>query len=68
LALWDMLSSSKDNKDKQAKVLYDRSIKYFEGKLYNRALKDLEDAIVLNPEYGKEAVELMQMFSSQGAD
>jgi tetratricopeptide (TPR) repeat protein len=69
LALWDkLISSSKDNKEKQAKVLYDRSIKYFEGKLYNRALKDLEDAITLNPEYGKEAVELMQMFSSQGAD
>jgi tetratricopeptide (TPR) repeat protein len=68
LALWDVFSSGKENKDKQAKVLYDRSIKYFEGKLYNRALKDLEDAITLNPEYGKEAVELMQMFSSQGAD
>ena len=69
LALWDkLISSSKDNKEKQAKVLFDRSIKFFEGKLYNRALKDLEDAITLNPEYGKEAVELMQTFSSQGAD
>jgi len=68
LALWDKLISGKADKEKKAKELYDRSIKYFEGKLYNRALKDLEDAITLSPEYGKEAVELMQTFSSQGAD
>ena len=52
----------------RAKELWDRSIKYFEGKLYNRALKDLQEAIELNPEYGKEAVELMQVFSMQGND
>ena len=67
MALWDKFTS-KDSHDKHAKELWERSIKYFEGKLYNRALKDLQDAIALNPEYGKEAVELMQTFSSQGAD
>ena len=68
MALWDKFISSKDSHDKHAKELWDRSIKYFEGKLFNRALKDLQDAITLNPEYGKEAVELMQVFSSQGND
>jgi tetratricopeptide (TPR) repeat protein len=68
LALWDRFIAGKDSHEKRAKELWERSLKYFEGKLYNRALKDLQDAITLNPEYGKEAVELMQTFSMQGAD
>ncbi len=68
MALWDKLISGKDSGHKRAKELWDRSIKYYEGKLYNRALKDLQEAIELNPDYLKEAVELMQVFSAQGND
>lgn len=66
MALWDKLTSSKDKDEKRAKELWDRAIKYYEGKLFNRGLKDLQEAIDLNPDYGNEAMELMQTFSSQG--
>jgi len=68
LALWDKFLGSHDKDEKRAKELWDRAIRYFEGKLYNRALKDLQDAIELNPEYLQEAIDLMQVFSAQGSD
>ena len=44
MAIWDKLLSSKDKDEKKAKELWDRAINYFDGKLYNRALKDLQEA------------------------
>ncbi|MCZ6558218.1 MAG: hypothetical protein O7A69_10645 [SAR324 cluster bacterium] len=66
MAIWDRFISSKDSDEKKAKESWDRAIKYFDGGLNNRALKDLGDALTLNPGYGPEAMELMQTFSSQG--
>jgi tetratricopeptide (TPR) repeat protein len=54
--------------DDKAKVLWERAHKYFEGKLFNRAITDLQDALQLNPGYATEAYELMQMLSNQGQD
>ncbi|MBI4082634.1 MAG: tetratricopeptide repeat protein [Candidatus Lambdaproteobacteria bacterium] len=68
MAIWDRLISTQEKDDKRAKELWDRALKYFDGKLYNRALKDLQDAIQLNPGLQKEAVELMQAFSGQGSE
>lgn len=68
MAIWDRFIHSHDKDEKRAKELWERAIKYYEGKLYNRALKDLQEAIDLSPEYGKEAVELMHTFSMQGND
>ncbi len=68
MALWDKFIGSHDKDEKRAKELWDRAIRYFEGKLYNRALKDLQDAIELNPAYLEEAIDLMQVFSAQGSD
>ncbi len=66
MAFWDKLISTDDRDKKDAQVHWDSAIRYFEGKLNNRALKDLQVALTLNPEYGPEARELMQAFSSQG--
>ena len=66
MALWDKFLHSGENPEEKAKMLWARAQKYFEGKLYNRALKDLSDAITLQPSLVKEAVELMQAFMSQG--
>jgi len=52
----------------RAKALWDRAQKHFEGKLFNRAITDLQDALQLNPAYAKEAYEMMQVLSSQGQD
>lgn len=68
MALWDKFIGSHDKDEKRAKELWDRAIRYFEGKLYNRALKDLQEAIELNPAYLQEAIDLMQVFSAQGSD
>jgi len=68
LAIWDKLFQKGDSKDKEAKMLWERAQKYFEGKLFNRALKDLSDAITLQPKYLQEAMDLMQAFMMQGND
>jgi len=68
LALWDKFTGSGDSDAKRAAELWARANKYFEGKLYNRALKDLSDALTLQPGYATEALELMQVFSMQGND
>lgn len=68
MALWDKLISSGDKDEKRAKELWDRAIKYFDGKLYNRALKDMQESIELNPNLLQEAIDLMQVFSSSGSD
>ena len=68
MALWDKFMQSGGDNEKRAKELWDRALRYFEGKLYNRALKDLSDAITLEPSYAKEALELMHTFSSTGSD
>lgn len=66
MAFWDKLISTEDRDKKEAKTHWDSAIKYFDGKLNNRALKDMQTALTLNPDYGQEARELMQTFSSQG--
>lgn len=66
MAIWDRFISSKDTDEKKAKESWDRAIKYFDGGLNNRALKDLQDALTMNPGYGPEAMDLMQTFSIQG--
>lgn len=63
MALWDKLINKGDKGKKEAQELWDRAIKYFDGKLYNRALKDLGDALVLNPEFKSQAVDLMHSLS-----
>jgi tetratricopeptide (TPR) repeat protein len=68
LALWDKFIQSGSDNEKKAHELWVRAQKYFEGKLYNRALKDLSDAITLNPAFAGEAMELMNVFSAQGND
>jgi tetratricopeptide (TPR) repeat protein len=68
LALWDRFIQSGNENEKRAQELWERAQKYFEGKLYNRALKDLSDAITLNPGLAREAMELMNVFSAQGSD
>ncbi len=68
MALWDRFMQSGSDNEKRAKELWDRALRYFDGKLYNRALKDLSDAISLEPSYAKEALELMHTFSSTGGD
>lgn len=68
MALWDKFLNTGDNQEKHAQELWARAQKYFEGKLYNRALKDLTDAIQLHPAYAAEALDLMQAFSMQGND
>ncbi|MBI3994002.1 MAG: tetratricopeptide repeat protein [Candidatus Lambdaproteobacteria bacterium] len=68
MALWDRFIPSADKDEKRAKELWDSAIKYFDGKLYNRALKDLQEAIGLNRAFLQEAIELMQVFSNQGSD
>lgn len=67
MALWDKFYKSDGEGDK-ARELWAHALKYFEGKLYNRALKDLSDAITMAPELASDALELMQTFSSQGND
>ena len=68
MALWDRFMSSGDKDEKKAKEHWDSALKYFEGKLYNRALTDLQAALTMNPDLGPEAMELMQAFMSQGND
>lgn len=67
MALWDKFIKS-DSEHEKAQELWARALKYFEGKLYNRALKDLSDAITMSPALASDAIELMQTFSSQGND
>jgi tetratricopeptide (TPR) repeat protein len=52
----------------RAKALWERAQKHFEGRLFNRAITDLQDALQLNPAYAKEAYEMMQVLSAQGQD
>ena len=52
----------------KAKALWERAHKHFEGKLFNRAITDLQDALSLNPGYATEAYELMLSLSSAGQD
>ena len=66
MAFWDKLISTEDKDKKEAKAHWESAIKFFDGKLNNRALKDLQAALTLNPEYGPEAMDLMQTFSGQG--
>jgi Flp pilus assembly protein TadD len=68
LALWDKFIQSGSDNEKRAHELWERALRYFDGKLYNRALKDLSDAITLNPGYATEAIELMHTFSMSGSD
>lgn len=66
MAIWDKFLPSKDTDEKRAKECWAQAIKYFDGGLHNRALKDLQEALTLNPGYGPEAMDLMQAFSQQG--
>ncbi len=68
MALWDKLLQPGGDQRKNAQELWVRAQKYFDGKLYNRALKDLSDAIDLEPSFAKQAMELMHTFSSSGND
>jgi tetratricopeptide (TPR) repeat protein len=68
LALWDRFIQTGGDNEKRAQELWARALRYFEGKLYNRALKDLTDSLALNPAYSQEALELMNTFSMQGSD
>ena len=68
MALWPKFMQSGSDNEKRAQELWERALKYFEGKLYNRALKDLSDAIALNPGFAQEGLELMHTFSGQGAE
>ena len=64
-----ILGSGDAQRLKEAKAFWTQAEKYFEGKLYNRALKATQDAITLAPEeYFQEAMDIMQVFSSQGND
>ena len=66
MAFWNKLIPSKDTDGKRAKEFWDQAIKFFDGGLHNRALKDLHEALTLNPGYGPEAMDLMMAFSQQG--
>lgn len=68
MALWNSVFRSGSANEAKAKEAWDRALKYFDGKLYNRALQDLEEAVKLNPALRQEAFELMQVLSGQGDD
>ncbi|HEX7927652.1 MAG TPA: tetratricopeptide repeat protein, partial [bacterium] len=68
MALWNNVFRSGTANEAKAKEVWDRAMKYFDGKLYNRALQDLEEAVQLNPALRQEAFELMQVLSGQGDD
>ena len=68
MAIWDKLLSSSSDQEKKADALWERAIKYFDGKLFNRALKDLSEAIDLNPKLSERGLELMASLSSGGND
>lgn len=68
MALFKNPFSSEHTNEAKAKALWDRAQKHFEGKLFNRAITDLQDALQLNPEYAKEAYEMMQTLSGEGQD
>lgn len=66
MAFWNKFIPSKDTDEKRAKECWNQAIKFFDGGLHNRALKDLQEALTLNPGYGPEAMDLMMAFSQQG--
>ena len=68
MAIWDKLLSSSSDQEKKADALWERAIKYFDGKLFNRALKDMSQAIDLNPKLSERGLELMASLSSGGND
>ena len=68
MALWDKFLQSGNEEEKQARELWAHALRYFDGKLYNRALKDLTDALTLNPALSSDAMELMNTFNMQGND
>lgn len=68
MAIWDKLLSSSSELERKADELWARSIKYFDGKLFNRALKDMSEAIGLNPKLAERGLELMSSLSSGGND
>lgn len=68
MAIWDKLLSSSSDQEKKADELWGRAIKYFDGKLFNRALKDMSEAIDLNPKLSERGLELMSSLSSGGND
>lgn len=69
MALWDkLLHGGADKDEKKAQEHWESAVKYFEGKLYNRALKDMTDALALNPDLARDAMELMHSFSTSDND
>jgi Flp pilus assembly protein TadD len=68
VALFKNPFSSDSANEAKAKALWDRAHKHFEGKLFNRAITDLQDALELNPGYAAEASEMMLSLSGQGQD
>lgn len=68
MALFRNPFSSEGGDEAKAKALWERAHKHFEGKLFNRAITDLQDALALHPAYAKEAYDLMEMLSGQGQD
>ena len=68
MAIWDRFISGGDKDKEKAKEHWVSAQKYFEGKLYNRALKDMGIALTMNPDYGPEAMDLMTAFMGQGND
>ena len=68
MALWDKFISSTEKDEKRAKELWDSAQKYFESKLYNRALKDMGEALTLKPALYDEALDLMQALSGSDDD
>jgi Flp pilus assembly protein TadD len=68
VALFKNPFSADGTNETKAKALWERAHKHFEGKLFNRAITDLQDALQLNPAYATEAQELMQTLAGQGQD
>ena len=68
MALWDKFISSAEKDEKRAQELWDSAQKFFEGKLYNRALKDMGEALTLKPALYDEALDLMQALSGSDND
>ena len=68
MAIWDKILSTTEKDKKKAQEMWNRASRYFESRLYNRALQDLQEALMLDPGLMGEAQELMQMFTMQGLD
>ena len=65
MALWSRSTTKKT--EVRARQLWERGFQYFENELFSSAVRDLSQAIALEPAYQREAHERMSSFLAQGS-